>query len=130
MKLKVQLPTEMIVDEEVSKVTGEALDGSFTLLPRHIDFVTALVPGILSFATAEEDEALLAIDDAVLVKCGGDVLVAARRAVRGRDLESLQETVREEFASLGDHERKSRSAALKLEADLVRRFLEIQESGG
>ncbi len=52
MRLKVLLPTEVLVDEEVVKVTAEAENGSFCLLPRHIDFVAALVPSLLSFVKA------------------------------------------------------------------------------
>ncbi len=52
MKLKILLPTEIMLDEEVTKVTAEAGNGSFCLLPRHIDFVAALVPGLLSFVKA------------------------------------------------------------------------------
>jgi len=49
MNLKILLPTEILLDEEVTKVSAEAENGSFTLLPNHIDFVTAIVPGILFF---------------------------------------------------------------------------------
>jgi F-type H+-transporting ATPase subunit epsilon len=130
MRLKVQVPTEVIVDEDVARVSVDALEGARTFLPRHIDFVAALVPGILAFATEGKDENLVAIDEAVLVKRGGEVLISARRATRGPSLEELRQKVEDEFESRDEQERKSRSAALKLEADLVRRFLEVQESGG
>jgi len=45
MQLKVLLPTQVLVDEPVSKVVAEGEDGSFCLLPRHVDFTSALVPG-------------------------------------------------------------------------------------
>ncbi len=45
MKLKVLLPTEIFINEEVEKVVAEADNGYFCLLPRHVDFVSALVPG-------------------------------------------------------------------------------------
>jgi len=127
MRLKLQIPTEIVVDEDVFKVSVDALDGSRTLLPRHIDFVTTLVPGILTFEGGDQGESLVAIDDAVLIKRGAEVLVAARRATRGTSLGELQQKVANEFESRNEQERKSRTAALKLEAGLVRRFLEIQE---
>ena len=46
MRLKVLLPAKVAVDEEVTKVTAEAANGSFSLLPRHVDFIAALVPAI------------------------------------------------------------------------------------
>ncbi|MFP4055677.1 MAG: F0F1 ATP synthase subunit epsilon [Candidatus Brocadiia bacterium] len=125
MKLRVLLPTQVLVDQEVGKVTAEAEDGSFCLLPRHIDFVAALVPGLLSFETPGGGEVFLAVDEGTLVKAGDEVLVSTRRAARGEDLGSLQRTVDEQFRAVDERERAVRGAAAKLEADLVRRFMEL-----
>jgi F-type H+-transporting ATPase subunit epsilon len=125
MQLKVLLPTQVLLEEEVAKVTAEAENGSFCLLPRHIDFVAALVPGLLSFETEAGEETFLAIDEGMLVKCGREVLVSTRNAVRGRDLGQLQQVVEEQFSVLDERERKARSALARLEADLVRRFMEL-----
>ena len=130
MRLKVLLPTEMLVDEEVTKITAEAADGSFCLLPRHIDFVTALVPGILTFETPKEKEHILAIDEGVLLKCGKEVIISTRQGIKGAALGDLKKDIEENFLVLDDREKKSRSAAARLEADLVRRFMELREYGG
>ena len=83
MKLKVVLPTGTLIEQEVAKITAEAENGSFCLLPHHIDFVAALVPGLLSFENEGGEEEFLAIDEGVLVKCGAEVTVSSRNAVRG-----------------------------------------------
>jgi F-type H+-transporting ATPase subunit epsilon len=129
MKLRVLLPTELLVDEEVTKLTAEAENGAFGMLPRHIDFVTVLVPGILSFERADGGETFLAIDEGVLVKCGPDVTISTRRAVVGPDLEGLHETVIKEFRHRDDREKATRSAIAKLEAGFVRRFLDMGKAG-
>jgi len=126
MQLKVLLPTQVLVDEPVSKVVAEGEDGSFCLLPRHVDFTSALVPGLLVFEPAGGGEEFLAIDEGVLVKCGDEVLVSTRRAVRGADLGALRRTVAEEFRVLDEHEKAARTASAKLEAELVRRFMELK----
>jgi F-type H+-transporting ATPase subunit epsilon len=127
MNLKIALPTRLLYDGEVSKVSGEAANGSFTLLPRHIDFATALVPGILFFDTPgeEAEEVFYAVDEGILVKCGPNVLISTRNAVRSADLASLHRTVREHFETLDEQERRARSALVRLEADFVRRYLEL-----
>ena len=128
MKLKILLPTEIMVDEEVTKVTAEAGNGSFCLLPRHIDFVAALVPGLLSFVKAgNEVEEFLAVDEGILVKCGPEVLVSTRKAVRGPELGQLRETVEKTFKVLTDQEKRTRSALANLEANFIRRFLKLEE---
>lgn len=129
MNLKVLLPTEVFVDRDVTKVVAEAENGSFCLLPRHIDFVTALVPGLLSYFIDDEQEVFLGIDEGILVKCGTEVLVSTRHAVQGPDLGSLQRTIDEQFRVLDEKEKMARTAVAKLEANLVRCFLELQQHG-
>ena len=125
MRLKVLLPTEVLVDQAVTKVIAEAQNGFFCLLPRHIDFVAALVPGLLSFVTAEGREEFVAVDEGVLVKCGPEVLVSTQDAVWGHDLGSLRQAVEERFQVLDEREQEARSALARLEADFVRRFMEL-----
>jgi F-type H+-transporting ATPase subunit epsilon len=126
MQMKVLLPTEVLLDETVIQVTAEAENGSFSLLPRHIDFVAALTPGLLSYVTAgDEREHFLAVNEGILVKVGAEVLVSTQSAVAGADLGQLQTTIEEQFRIHDERERVTRSAMARLEADFVRRFLEI-----
>ncbi len=128
MRLKVLLPTKVFVDQDVNKVIAEAENGYFCLLPKHIDFVAALVPGILSFEHDGEEE-FLAIDEGILVKCSSLVRVSTRRAVRSKDLGTLKQTLEEEFRILDEGEKKTRSILAKLELDFARRFLKLREYG-
>ncbi len=125
MNLRILLPAQVLLDEEVEKVTAEAANGSFTLLPRHIDFVAALVPGILSYLSPGGREYFLALDEGILVKQGDQVYVSAARAVPGDDLEQLQDTVRNELKVLGESEKKARSVMARLEVDTLRRFTRL-----
>ena len=126
MNLHVFLPTEILLNEVVSKVIAEGENGLFCLLPRHIDFVSALLPGNLSFVLETGQEEFVAIDEGILVKCGAEVLVSSRQAVRGADLGNLRQTVEEQFQVLDEREKLARSATAKLEADLVRRYTELR----
>jgi len=127
MRLKVLLPTKVLIDEQVGKVIAEAYNGSFGMLPRHIDFVAALAPGILLYETEADGERYLGIDEGILVKCGDEVMVSTRSAVPGDDLRTLQRTVQEQYVELDERETMARSALARLEAGVVRRFIELQE---
>ncbi len=129
MRLKVMLPTEVLVEAEAGKIVAEAHNGSFCLLPRHVDFVAALVPGLLSFESPEGRESFLAVDGGILLKCGPEVLVSTRNAVLGEDLGTLEEAVERQFRVLDERERKARSALARLESDFIRRFIELEEQG-
>ena len=127
MNFKVLLPTRILIDQPVAKIVAEAQDGSFCLLPRHIDIVTALVPGILIYVDIVGNERYLGLDEGTLVKHGDNVRVSTRNAVSGDDLRSLRQIVQERFLELDDREQSARSALARLEAGVVRRFIELRE---
>lgn len=129
MRLRLLLPSEVLIDERAVKVIAEAENGEFCLLPRHIDFVAGLVPGVLSFWTEAGRERYAAIDEGVLVKCGREVSVSTLNGVRGDDLVQLQDLVADYFLDLDEHERKARTALARLEAGTLRAFRELQEFG-
>jgi F-type H+-transporting ATPase subunit epsilon len=126
MKLKVLLPTEVLLDEEVTKIVAEAPNGYFCLLPRHIDFVSALVPGILSCWDSEENETFMAVDEGIIVKYGPQVLVSTQNAALGTDLGVLQQLIEETFNVLDEREQVTRSALARMEADFIRRLIELK----
>lgn len=127
MRLKVWVPTDVVFDDEIVKIKAEAENGWFGMLPRHIDFVAALVPGILSFELPGGETGYLAIDYGVLVKCGPAVSVSTRHAVRGDNLATLKEAVEKQFQILREKEQAARKFEAKLEADLVRQIMEIEK---
>ncbi|MGF1579270.1 MAG: F0F1 ATP synthase subunit epsilon [Gemmataceae bacterium] len=129
MRLKVLLPSHVLLSEETQKVLAEGENGSFCLLPRHVDFVSALVPGILTFLDSDGVEHFVALDEGILAKCGFEVLVSTRNAIRGGDLGTLQQMVEEHFRQTDEREKKTRSATARLEAGLVRRFMDLKQHG-
>jgi F-type H+-transporting ATPase subunit epsilon len=78
VRLKVLLPSRVLLDEEVQKVVAEAANGSFGMLPRHVDFVAPLAPGLLSFVDADGEERFVAVDEGMLVKHGVSVPIRRR----------------------------------------------------
>lgn len=127
MRLKLLLPSQVLIDEPVRKVIAEGWNGSFCLEPRHVDFVSALKPGLLQFIAESGQEVFVAVDEGILVKCADEVLISAYNAVKGEDLETLKDTVEHCFRQLDESEKIARSALARLEAGVVRRFTQIQD---
>ena len=126
MLLKILLPAEILLELEVKKIVAEAENGSFCLMPNHTDFVATLAPGLFTYERVEGGKELLAMDVGTLVKKGADVLVSTRNAVRATDLGKLKQVVMEQYDILDEREKMVRSASAKLEASLIRRFVELK----
>lgn len=127
MKLKVYQPSGERFERDVVKVVAEAENGSFCLEPRHVDFLATLVPGILSYEGEGGEQGYLAVHDGILVKRGPEVLVSTLHAVASDRLESLSRIVEEHFETMDEREKKTLTAVSRLEASLVRRFLNIEK---
>jgi len=127
MELEVLLPDRVFLHErEVSRVVAETSRGSFGLLPRRLDCIAALVPGILSFETAAAGEVFVAIDEGILVKSGAHVRVSVRRALAGADLAGLRAQVEREFLTLADDARSQRAVLAKLETGFLGRLASLR----
>lgn len=129
MRLKLCLPTRTVRQEKVDKIVAEAANGSFAILPRHIDFVAALVPGLLEVTLDDGQEIFFGIDEGILVKRSREVMISVRNAVKGDDLATLRRTVEQEFLELNERERTARAALARLEAGVARRFIQLEEQG-
>lgn len=130
MKLRVLLPSRVLVDDDgVDAIRAEADDGAFVLEPRHVDIVSEIAAGILSWSSRGA-ERLAAVDRGTLVKQGETVEVAVRDGVLGESLERLRDTVREQLLRREESERRALTAVARLESNLVRRFLEVGGADG
>ena len=127
MNLKVLLPFHIFAEQTgVSRIVAETNEGSFGLLPRRLDCVAGLVPGILIYETDAQGEVYVAVDEGVLVKTGPNVLISVRRAISGTDLGKLRDSVEQEFLTLDEREQSVRSVMAKLETGFLRRFAAFQ----
>ena len=127
MHLKILLPDRVFVDTSgVSRVVAETQAGSFGILPRRLDCVAPLCPGILVYEKDGEGEVYVAVDEGILIKTGPSLLVSVRNAILGRELERLREAVQREFLDLDEHERSLRAALNKMESGLIRRMIVFQ----
>jgi F-type H+-transporting ATPase subunit epsilon len=123
MNLKILLPSQIFAEKTgVLHIVAETPEGAFGLLPRRLDCVASIVPGILTYESQTEGEVYTAVDEGVLIKTGMDVLISVRNAIGGKDLDQLREAVEKEFLSLEEREKKTRSVMAKMESDFIRRL--------
>ncbi|MCQ8104947.1 F0F1 ATP synthase subunit epsilon [Methylomonas sp. SURF-2] len=127
MRLKVMLPNEVLLDVAVTKIIAEAENGWFCLEPRHVDFVSALAPGLLRYVTPEGVEMFLGIDEGILVKCGDLVRVSTPDAVTDSDPETLKRRMQGRLDAADEHNRHARGVLARLEAGLAKRFTDMQK---
>lgn len=125
MRVRIIVPGKLFLDQEVDKITAPGAEGSFQILPRHIDVVWTLQSGILIVTTGEKDT-YFAINQGVLVKEKDLIQISSYQVVESTSLEELQETVEKNFRILDEEEKKLSRILDKLEADTLIRLAELE----
>ena len=128
ISLGIYLPTGIYWQTDTArKIIAEGLEGYFTLLPRHVDYIAVLVPGVLTVEDQAGRTFYFAVDHGALVKQGGTANISTRNCIEGKDFSSLVTIVATEFHQIDDLEKKARTALAGLEHSMLRRFAELKK---
>lgn len=128
MQLKVLTPHKIITKKNVTKFLGESTEGGFGILPRHIDFVTKILPCIF-FYESDTGEGYFAVDEGILVKQQDILRISVRTAVEKKDLGELRDTMEKEFQQSEEEEKRSGMEITKLELGIVKSFYNLEQLG-
>lgn len=127
MLLKVLTPNDMILKKNVTKIIAEDVQGNFELLPKHIDFLTKIVPCILLFSNDETQEGYIALDEGILVKHADRVNISVKEAYERGTLGELRETMEKKFKERAEEEQKIKTEITKLELAVVKSFYDLKK---
>lgn len=116
--------------EAVYSVRAEDASGSFVIWPGHVDLLTVLTVGVLSWRQPGSDPALVqswqhcAVRRGVLSLQGGcELAIATREAVLGDDLEQLQDQVLTQLSARSQAEDEARRSSRELEIRALRQLV-------
>jgi F-type H+-transporting ATPase subunit epsilon len=125
LHLTVTTPGQILVDSgDVAAVRAEDESGSFGILPGHADLLTALVPSVVRWRTADGSTHFCAVrGGGFTVSAGHNVAVACREGVLGDSLEDLEAKVRAVRAQQTEADRKARVEQVRMHALAVRQLL-------
>ena len=128
MNLKLSTPTQVLLDIPIEKISVEAIDGFFTLLPRHIDFVTALKSGIVVYVTDGHIN-YAACHHGVLVKKGALVSISTPLVVISDQLSELKETIKTTFKEMEQERKELNVSIARLEFGLAKGLMNLSKGG-
>ena len=130
MQVTITLPHQIFWKcDDVLRLVVETAKGSVGLKPRRLDCVFTLLPGILVYESKASGQAYMALDHGLLLKCGSNVSILVRKAVKDDSLEGLQLTLQNDFLQLSEQERQVRTALERLESGFIRRMMELKRHG-
>ncbi len=125
MILKVYSPIGIVLEQDIQKIDFEALNGYYTLLPKHVDFVTAMPANIIRYETCDNKQHYMACNHGILVKQGNIVSMSVQKAILNDNLATLAQTIETEFKHDDEERKEVNTAMARLEAGLTRGFMQL-----
>ncbi len=129
MTLRIFSPIGIVLDTPVDQVDFEAIDGFFTLLPRHTDMVSALKAGILTYHKGE-NRSYIACNRGVLVKKNDVISVSTKLAISGSNLKELEQKIAVDFKALEEERKEVNTTMARLEIGLAKGIMSLKGQGG
>ena len=129
MNLKIMTPYSVVLNTPISQVTLDAVDGIFTLKPKHIDFINALKAGIITYKK-EGKELFVACNRGVVVKKGDEVSISTPLAILGENLDELKKKITIDFQNMEEERKEVRVSMARLEVGLTKGLASLSVTGG
>lgn len=130
MQFQVSTPIGTLLNLPIKKVDFEGLDGFWTLLPKHADFINALKPCIVTYTTEDNTTHYIACNKGVLVKKNNKVHISTPLAVTDDNLDTLTKTIAVDFKRMEEERKEVNMTMAKLEIGLVRGLQSLKSQGG
>lgn len=130
MQLKVFSPTGVVLDIPIRKIDFEGIDGYWTLLPKHVDYINALTPSIVSYTNENNEIKYMACNKGVIVKKNQDVSISTKLAILDDSLEKLQKTIEIDFKAMDEERKEVNTTMARLEIGLVKGLQSLKQDGG
>lgn len=124
MRFIVATPAAIVVDSaDVAHVRAEDETGAFGILEGHAEFLTVLVPCVVTWRDRQGREGHVAVRGGVLaVRDRRQIEIATREAVGEETLQKLGESVLARFRAYVEAEEQSRTTAAQLQAATIRQL--------
>lgn len=119
LNLRIYTPDKLFIDETITKITVYGKEGCFTILPKHIDYVSSLDDCILYFEKENKDIVFVGVNQGILVKSGREIQISTFNAVNGgSSLDELKNILR--INIYRDFDKKFKNSLENIEKDLFK----------
>jgi F-type H+-transporting ATPase subunit epsilon len=126
LNLRIYTPNGLFVEEVITKVTVTGNEGCYTILPKHIDYVSSFEDGTLCFTRQNGEKAFVGVGQGILIKCGREVQISTFNAIAGGDTtKTLREAVKDNFdekKTSVDVEKKLKTSLRSMEFELFKKI--------
>jgi alternate F1F0 ATPase F1 subunit epsilon len=119
LDLKVYLPTEILLDVNIKKITFKGKSGYITILPNHLDYISSFDNNVMKYIDENNKERFIASNSGILIKYADKIKIITYKAIMGSTLEKLNQKILETSEEENELEKESNAISKQLEYFLL-----------
>ncbi|MDR2077443.1 MAG: hypothetical protein LBP39_00580 [Rickettsiales bacterium] len=124
LNLRVYIPQKLFLEEKIVKMHISGEEGNYTILPRHIDYLSSFSRSTMDFEKLDGEKIYLWLNQGILVKCGREIQISAFSAINGGNskpnLKKLMEHSQKNFKNLVESSRKFKTTLRNIEGRITK----------
>lgn len=109
INLKVYTPSKLFLSETINSITIQGREGNFTILPRHVDYITSFGDSIIIYKTLDKKLVYLGVNQGVLVKIGRELELSIFSGEQANSLEELKVKIKDLHDSISSFLNKDKN---------------------
>jgi F-type H+-transporting ATPase subunit epsilon len=124
LNLRIYTPQKLFLEEKIVKMHIFEKENNYTILPRHIDYLTSFNRSTADFEKLDGEKVYLWLNQGILVKCGREIQISVFSAINGGNsrpnLKKEIENSQKHFKNLVESSKKFKTTLRNIESKITR----------
>ena len=129
LNLRIYTPEKLALEEEILKITVNGEEGSFTILPKHVDYISSFNDCIIYYTDKSNNIRFIAINQWILTKIGRNIEISTFHIITGNTLQELKDNMNEiskKSDELDIKEKQLNQNLKQIEFNLFKKIMEFK----
>lgn len=95
LNLRIYTPEKLFLEKEILKITLNGKEGSFSILPKHVDYISSFDDCIMRYTETSNKASFLATNQGIITKIGRNIEISTFHVIIGNSLMELKNNINE-----------------------------------
>lgn len=95
LNLRIYTPEKLFLEKEILKITLNGKEGSFSILPKHVDYISSFDDCIMCYTETSNKTSFLATNQGIITKIGRNIEISTFHVIVGNSLMELKNNINE-----------------------------------
>ena len=129
LNLRIYTPEKLFLEKEIIKITLNGKEGSFSILPKHVDYISSFSDCVMCYTDIFRNVNFLATNQGIITKVGRNIEISTFHVIVGNSLIELKNNINELSKRSGELMNKNlelNDDLKKIEFSILKKIMEYK----